>query len=107
MDQFVIEGGFPLSGTMTPAGNKNVAVALLAACALTSHPVTLRRVPNIGDVATMREIMEKLGTRVEELAPDTWRLHTPQLDAAQMDIELGRRIRASMLMAGPMLARHG
>jgi len=107
MDQFVIEGGFPLNGSMTPAGNKNAAVALLAACLLTAKPVTLRRVPIIGDVATMRAILEQLGTQVQDLGPDTWRLYTPQVDAARMDPELCRRIRASMLVAGPMLARHG
>ena len=107
MDQFVIEGGHPLSGTMTPTGNKNAALPLLAACLLTTEPVTLRRVPAIRDVATMRAIVEQLGTQVEELEPDTWRLHTPQVTAARPDPDLCRRIRASMLVAGPMLARHG
>ncbi len=107
MDQFVIEGGHALSGTITPAGNKNAALPLLAACLLTAEPVTLRRVPAIRDVDTMRAILEQLGTRVEVLAPDTWRLHTPTVDAAHLDPDLCRRIRASMLVAGPMLARHG
>jgi UDP-N-acetylglucosamine 1-carboxyvinyltransferase len=107
MDQFVIEGGYALTGSMTPAGNKNAALPLLAACLLTAEPVTLRRVPAIRDVATMRAILEELGTRVEELGPDTWRLHTPLVTAARPTPDLCRQIRASMLVAGPMLARHG
>ena len=107
MDQFVIEGGYALSGRMTPAGNKNAALPLLAACLLTREPVLLRRIPAIRDVATMRAILEQLGTRVEEVAPDAWRLHTPALTANRPDPELCKRIRASMLVAGPMLARHG
>ena len=107
MEQFVIEGGHPLHGTVTPAGNKNAALPLLAACQLTDEPVTLRNLPRIRDVDTMRELICDVGATVEELDPHAWRIHTPRLTKSSLAHELCRRIRASMLLAGPMLARHG
>ena len=107
MEQFVIDGGYQLNGSVTPAGNKNAALPLLAACLLTSKPVILRNIPNILDVAAMRQILCQLGTEIEEIAPNAWRLHTPQLTESRLDPDLCRRIRASILLAGPMLARHG
>jgi UDP-N-acetylglucosamine 1-carboxyvinyltransferase len=107
MEQFVIEGGHPLRGTVTPAGNKNAALPLLAACLLTDEPVILRNVPRIRDVETMRQLIGHVGAKVEELDPHTWRVRTPRIADAALDRELCRRIRASMLLAGPMLARHG
>jgi UDP-N-acetylglucosamine 1-carboxyvinyltransferase len=107
MEQFLIDGGQPLCGTVTPAGNKNAALPLLAACLLTKQPVTLRNVPGIRDVQTMRQIITQLGARVEELDPHTWRLQTPEVSDSDLSPDLCRRIRASMLIAGPMLARHG
>jgi UDP-N-acetylglucosamine 1-carboxyvinyltransferase len=107
MEQFVIEGGHPLQGTVTPAGNKNAALPLLAACLLTDEPVTLRNLPRIRDVETMRQLICDVGATVEELDPHTWRIHTPRLSKTTLDRELCRRIRASMLLAGPMLARSG
>lgn len=107
MEQFVIEGGQPLSGTVTPAGNKNAALPLLAACLLTAEPVILRNVPRIRDVETMRELISDLGTHVEELDEHTWRLHTPRITKTKLDPELCRRIRASLLLAGPLLGRQG
>ena len=107
MDQFTIEGGHPLRGTITPAGNKNAALPLLAACLLTSEPVVLHNVPNIRDVLAMREIITQLGTTIEELDAHTWRLRTPRLLQSDLSADLCRRIRASILVAGPMLARRG
>ena len=107
MEQFIIEGGYPLRGTVTPAGNKNAALPLLAACLLTPHPVILRNVPGIRDVETMRQIITQLGAQVEALDAHTWRVQTPRVSDAELSPDLCRRIRASMLIAGPMLARHG
>ncbi len=107
MEQFIIDGGYPLQGSVTPAGNKNAALPVLAACLLTSEPVTLHNVPRIRDVEAMRQILCQLGTTVEELDAHTWRLHTPSVSDAALEAELCRRIRASVLVAGPMLARHG
>jgi UDP-N-acetylglucosamine 1-carboxyvinyltransferase len=107
MEQFIIDGGYPLHGSVTPAGNKNAALPMLAACLLTREPVVLRNLPRIRDVESMGLILAQLGTRIEELDPHTWRLHTPELANSELDPELCRRIRASLLVAGPMLARHG
>ncbi len=107
MEQFVIEGGHPLNGVVTPGGNKNAALPLLAACLLTSEPVILRNVPRIRDVSAMRELITQLGAQIEEIGEHTLRLHTPRLRSASPDPELCRRIRASMLVAGPALARFG
>ncbi|HRQ33027.1 MAG TPA: UDP-N-acetylglucosamine 1-carboxyvinyltransferase, partial [Anaerolineales bacterium] len=65
MTKFVIEGGVPLKGEVTPAGNKNAALPLLAACLLTDKAVTLRNVPQIQDVRVMRSLLESAGARVE------------------------------------------
>jgi UDP-N-acetylglucosamine 1-carboxyvinyltransferase len=107
MEQFIIEGGHPLRGTVTPGGNKNAALPLLAACLLTPEPVILRNVPGIRDVDAMRQIITQLGAEVEALDAHTWRVRTPRLSDEGPSPDLCRRIRASMLVAGPMLARHG
>ena len=105
MDEFIIEGGVPLHGEIAPAGNKNAALPLLAACLLTDEPVTLHHVPNIRDVLDMRRLIESVGAQVEELAPTTWRITARTLRPADLDPDLCRRIRASILIAGPMTAR--
>ncbi|HXD09719.1 MAG TPA: UDP-N-acetylglucosamine 1-carboxyvinyltransferase [Anaerolineales bacterium] len=107
MEKFVIEGGVPLSGEVTPAGNKNAALPLIAACLLTDEPVILRNLPPIKDVLVMRQLMESLGVRVEELDPTVWRITARELEPADLDPDLCRRIRASILLAGPMSARFG
>ncbi|HMZ06701.1 MAG TPA: UDP-N-acetylglucosamine 1-carboxyvinyltransferase [Anaerolineales bacterium] len=107
MEEFVIEGGIPLQGEVTPSGNKNAALPLLAACLLTDEPVVLRNVPQIRDVLAMRKLIESLGAQIEELDTHTWRITTRELTASHLDPDLCRRIRASILVAGPVLARAG
>lgn len=107
MEEFIIEGGIPLSGEITPSGNKNAALPLLAACLLTDEPVVLRNVPQIRDVLAMRKLIESLGAVVEELDSHVWRITTKELIASHLDPELCRKIRASILIAGPVLARAG
>ena len=107
MEEFVIQGGIPLRGEITPSGNKNAALPLLAACLLTEEPVILRNLPLIRDVLTMRELLENIGSQVEELEPNTWRITTKKISVSEIDPDLCRRIRASMLIAGPVLARTG
>ncbi len=107
MDQFVITGGVPLQGVISPAGNKNAALPLLAACLLTDQPVVLHNVPTIGDVFTMRNILEALGVSVQSMDEHSWRIHAKNLTNHTPDAALCRLIRASILLAGPMLARHG
>lgn len=108
-DYFVIEGGHPLKGEITPGGNKNAALPLLAAALLTDEPVTLRNLPAIRDVAVMGDLLEVLGVDVTRQDAQTWTLHAQSVHLPQtgMDREQFRAIRGSILMAGPLLARLG
>lgn len=107
MEKFVIEGGVPLRGEVTPAGNKNAALPLLAACMLTDEPVILRNIPRIQDVLIMKALIESLGAQVDELDDKTWRVTARDIRPASLDPDLCRRIRASILVAGPIAARVG
>jgi len=105
MGRFVVEGGTPLHGEITPAGNKNEALPLIAASLLTDDPVTLRNVPRIRDVRAMLEIATALGAMVEELDPRTVRI-TGSLRSTEVPAKLAGEIRTSLLFAGPLLARY-
>jgi UDP-N-acetylglucosamine 1-carboxyvinyltransferase len=107
MEKFIIEGGTPLNGEVVPAGNKNAALPLVAACLLTKEPVTLRNIPRIKDVEVMRHLVESLGAQVEDLDATSWRITARDLRPADLDPDLCRRIRASILVAGPLSARIG
>jgi UDP-N-acetylglucosamine 1-carboxyvinyltransferase len=107
MEKFIIEGGIPLKGEITPSGNKNAALPILAATLLTNEPVILHNVPSIRDVVAMRKLVASLGVKVDDLGGDSWRITAKSVRPADLDPELCRRIRASILLAGPMLARTG
>ena len=107
MAKFIIQGGNPLNGEVKPSGNKNAALPLLAACLLTDEPVILHNVPNIMDVHIMRALLESLSVRIETLDNHTWRVHAAEICPADLDPDLCRKIRASILLAGPMVARSG
>jgi UDP-N-acetylglucosamine 1-carboxyvinyltransferase len=107
MEQLIIEGQVPLQGDVTPSGNKNSALPLLAACLLTDEPVLLHNVPAIRDVEALMELLRQLGVSLERIAPHSWRVQAEKVRAGGLDPELCRRIRASILLAGPMLAREG
>jgi len=107
VESFLIEGGTPLSGTVRPAGNKNAALPILAACLLTADPVTLENVPHIRDVEEMLELISALGVDVEWLDQNTVRVWATDVTGTKLDPELCSRIRASILLAGPLLARFG
>lgn len=107
MEKFTIEGGTPLKGEVTPAGNKNAALPLLAACLLTDEPIILHNVPNILDVIAMRALIESLGVSITTLDNHTWRIQACKIHPADLDPQLCRKIRASILLAGPMTARVG
>ena len=107
MEQFIIEGGRPLNGIVRPSGNKNAALPLLAACLLTDQPVVMRNVPTIRDVLTMRQLLLDVGATVEEIDSHTLRIDARNLSNREPNPDLCRAIRASMLLAGPMLARVG
>lgn len=107
MEEFVIEGGHPLRGEVVPSGNKNAALPAMAACLLTDEPIVLRNMPDIHDVHTMAELLAQIGISVEKIDPHTWRLHAQDVRLSAFDREMFRRIRGSILLAGPMLARLG
>lgn len=106
MSYFSIEGGHPLNGVVTPSGNKNEALPALMTCLLTDQVITLKRIPRIEDVLTTCEILKELGVVVEWIKEDSVTLHAPsQMDFNVPNKELCTKIRASILLLGPMLAR--
>jgi UDP-N-acetylglucosamine 1-carboxyvinyltransferase len=107
MEKFIIEGGIPLRGEVIPSGNKNAALPLLASCLLTDEPVILHNVPNIGDVVAMQRLLESLGVEIVPLMDNTLRIQAKTVRPADLDPDLCRKIRASILLAGPMTARSG
>jgi len=106
MERFVVEGGRRLEGTIRPGGNKNAALPILAACLLTDEPILLRNLPDIQDVRVMLQILEGLGASVERLEKNVARI-TARSCGSEPDPALSRKIRGSMLLAGPLLARCG
>ncbi|HEU0334962.1 MAG TPA: UDP-N-acetylglucosamine 1-carboxyvinyltransferase [Gaiellaceae bacterium] len=107
MQSFVIEGGRPLSGVVKAAGNKNGALPILAASVLASEPVTLTNVPRIRDVETMVELLVDIGADARWTGPNEVRVDSAGVHKSELDPELCREIRASFLLAGPLLARFG
>jgi UDP-N-acetylglucosamine 1-carboxyvinyltransferase len=107
MERFVITGGTPLSGTVVPAGNKNAALPILAASVLTDAVLEIANVPRIRDVDSMLEILEGIGVSVSWRGENELSLCGAGVDAAALEPELAEQIRASFLLAGPLLARLG
>jgi UDP-N-acetylglucosamine 1-carboxyvinyltransferase len=107
MEAFVIEGGHRLSGTVKAAGNKNGALPILAATLLTSEPVTLSNVPRIRDVDTMLELLADVGADVAWIGANEVRVHAADVTKHELDPVLCDRMRASFLLAGPLLSRLG
>ncbi|MFC1923502.1 UDP-N-acetylglucosamine 1-carboxyvinyltransferase [Chloroflexota bacterium] len=107
MEKFIIKGGYALNGEILPSGNKNAALPMLAACLLTDEPVILHNLPEIKDVEMMRMLLESLGVQIVPLNENTWQIHASQVRPADLDPDICRKIRASILLAGPMVARTG
>jgi UDP-N-acetylglucosamine 1-carboxyvinyltransferase len=105
--QFVVQGGHKLSGTIRPSGNKNAALPIVCAALLTDQPVTLENVPRIRDVETLVELIASIGAEVRWSGRNTLEIHAKTLHPANLDPVLCRKIRASILLAGPLLARCG
>ncbi|HYH10226.1 MAG TPA: UDP-N-acetylglucosamine 1-carboxyvinyltransferase, partial [Thermoanaerobaculia bacterium] len=106
-ERFIVEGGRRLEGTIRPGGNKNAALPILAATLLTDDAVILRNLPDIQDVRVMLQILEGLGASVEKVEKNVVRIQARGEVGANPDIELSKKIRASILLAGPLLARCG
>ncbi len=105
--RYKVRGGRALKGTIRPAGNKNAALPILAATLLAEGPCELENVPRIKDVESMLELLSHLGATVEWFGPNAVRVDTKGVQAKPLDPRLCARIRASILLAGPMLARFG
>jgi UDP-N-acetylglucosamine 1-carboxyvinyltransferase len=105
--QFVVEGGQRLHGTIRPAGNKNAALPIVAAALLTEHPVHLRNVPRIRDIETLVDLVRTTGVRCEWTGTNALTIEAREVRAAELDPQLCARIRASILLAAPLLARCG
>src|SRR3989442_15335324 len=104
---FCVSGGRPLKGTIRPAGNKNAALPILAAPLLAEGPCRIENVPHIRDVETMLELLAHLGAAVAWTASNAVEVNTAGAEPRELDPKLCARIRASILLAGPMLARFG
>ncbi len=107
MAALVVEGGRPLSGVVTVDGNKNAALPILAACLLTREPCVLENVPRIRDVVAMCELLEGLGARVDGVGTSTLSVRCPEIRSTDPDPALVARIRGSVLLTAPLLARAG
>jgi len=105
--QYIVEGGHRLRGAIEPAGNKNAALPIIAAALLTEQPVTLENVPRIRDTETLVELVRSVGASAEWRGRNRLTIHASDIRAADLDPELCARIRASILLAGPLLARCG
>jgi len=107
MYRYVIEGGYPVKGTIKASGNKNAALPCIAAALLTDEPVTLSNIPDIEDVGVMLEILENIGASVEKKAEHTWEICCANVRETEIPEAAAVRVRASILFAGPMLGRFG
>lgn len=106
-EQFVIEGGHALQGEVRVGGNKNAIPKLMAACILTDQPVIFSNVPDILDVTAMADILRKLGGTVERLTDGRLKVHCREIVTHRVDPVLAQKMRASLVLAGPMLGRIG
>lgn len=107
MREYIIEGGVPISGTITASGNKNAALPCIAAALLTGEKVTLHNIPSIEDTSVMFDILKSLGAKVENIESHTWTIEAANITSTFVPEELSKKIRASILFAGPLLARCG
>src|SRR5471032_904347 len=105
--QFIVEGGNRLFGTIRPSGNKNAALPIVAAALLTEQPVTLENVPRIRDLETLVDLVRTTGAHIEWSDRNTLRIHAKDVSASSLDAAMCARIRASILLAAPLLARCG
>ncbi|NCN05790.1 MAG: UDP-N-acetylglucosamine 1-carboxyvinyltransferase [Spirochaetales bacterium] len=108
MHKYIIEGGFPISGTVKASGNKNAALPCIAATLLTDEPVILKNVPDIEDVEVMFQVLSRLGATVQPGdQPGVYRVHCSNIRSSEIPLDLSKKVRASILFAGPMVARTG
>mgnify|MGYP003293959228 CR=1 FL=1 len=107
MYEYVIEGGYPIQGTITASGNKNAALPCLAASLLTNEPIILNNIPEIQDTKVMIDILKYLGAKVEKLSKNNWKIQCEDIKTTELPNDLTKKIRGSIVFAGPMLGRLG
>lgn len=107
MHTYKIEGGIPIRGTVAASGNKNAALPCIAAALLTEEPVILRNIPKIEDTGVMLLILQALGASVEKIGEHDWKIDASVIKNSDIPAELSKKIRASILFAGPLIARTG
>ena len=107
MYEYLIEGGFPIKGTITASGNKNAALPCIAATLLTAESVTLHNIPEIEDTSVMLNILQSFGVKATNIKKHSWKIEAKNVKASCIPAELSKKIRASILFAGPLLARCG
>ncbi|OGN00458.1 MAG: UDP-N-acetylglucosamine 1-carboxyvinyltransferase [Candidatus Yanofskybacteria bacterium RIFCSPHIGHO2_02_FULL_41_29] len=107
MEKFIINGGKKLKGTIEVRGAKNDALVILASALLTSKPVYINRVPDIEDIKRMSELMDKLGVKVKRLSYEKYKIVANKIKSTIIDREIAKRLRASILLTAPLLARMG
>lgn len=107
MVEYHVEGGFPIKGTIKASGNKNAALPCIAACILTKEPVILNNIPEIEDTGVMFDVLRSLGVSVESLGPNSWKVEAKNIDKSEIPATFTKKIRGSILFAGPLVARSG
>ncbi len=108
MDRYIIEGSYPVRGRIRASGNKNAALPCIAATLLTDETVVLKNIPDIEDVHVLFSILTELGATVEQMpSRGEWKITTGDIRTSEVPVELACKIRASILLAGPLLARTG
>ena len=107
MVEYHVEGGFPIKGTIKASGNKNAALPCIAACILTKEPVILNNIPEIEDTGVMFDVLRSLGVSVEKLGSNSWKVEAKNIDKSEIPATFTKKIRGSILFAGPLVARSG
>ena len=107
MHKYRIEGGIPIRGTIAASGNKNAALPCIAATLLSEEPVILRNIPEIEDTGVMLLILQALGATVEKIGSHDWKIDASSIRSSDIPATLSKKIRASILFAGPLVARTG
>jgi UDP-N-acetylglucosamine 1-carboxyvinyltransferase len=107
MHEYVIDGGYPIQGKITASGNKNAALPCLTAALLTEEPVVLHNIPEIQDTNVMIEILKSIGAKVEKLSKNNWKIQCKNIKTSELPGELTKKVRGSIVFAGPLLARTG
>lgn len=107
MESFIIEGGKTLRGSFRPSGNKNAAIAALAASLLTAEPVTLQNIPRVGDVQSIIGLMRQIGAQISDIGENEWQIKADRVTSSTLEGAVIREVSSAVLLMTPILARTG